>query len=53
MAKTPPDVNALLRANLDENLAFLRRLRRHGLEQLRRIDTTSTKAQRPRPARHA
>ena len=42
MARTSPQTtDDLLRAQAEENLEFLRRLRRHALEQLRRVGKSS------------
>jgi hypothetical protein len=52
MAQTPPETtDHLLEAQSEENLEFLRRLRRHALEQLRKVGVSSSKARGARAMR--
>ena len=46
----PPTTDDLLKAQAEENLEFLRRLRRHTLEQLRRVGKSSA-ARAPKAGR--
>jgi hypothetical protein len=49
MAQTPPETtDHLLREQAEENLEFLRRLRRHALEQLRKVAASSPHGRNPK-----